>query len=549
MITVKDSLRLPELQNVIIRSGISGVARKIRWVHVVDHDDIAHFLKGQEFLLSSGQLWPKDKEVEAKFLDSLLRHQISGILLATGRYLLSCPPALLEFGEKYSIPVLEVPFKVPFVQITYAIHEEIMERQYHKRILTNHVPTKFFEMMHTVKSSQEICDVLADFLKCTAVFTDKTNSILEHATFGKVKRIDISPTMNHLITKLKKEYTQDKQHNKRKFGKYHAIYLKHYQSYVLAVPLNIEETFYGTLWLLQDKERFTQDHELVLKHAAQILIDIHIDKQEAHVKRWQIQSEMLDLLLEKQKTAKLVVEKKIWEIGLLPKGQWMAGLILTGNRNLSSQTLLELATIRGVCNKWFEEELEIDGFCEVYGDNLVLLMTTFLDSAKLKLQLASLRTNLLTLNDQVSPVFVIGSFQRELLSFVSSYESAKSLAPLVQYKNESDGTYFSDQFQREILLYGKMTPAEAHYLLTKLLPDKSLREDGEILYETLKSLAANSFNREYVAKTLHIHRNTLRYRIKKIEEFLQDNLASPDCQFWIQTALNIQSLAHQHKPE
>ncbi len=92
-----------------------------------------------------------------------------------------------------------------------------------------------------------------------------------------------------------------------------------------------------------------------------------------------------------------------------------------------------------------------------------------------------------------------------------------------------------------------MSPAEAYDLLNKLLPDKLRFEKDEVLYETLTCLALNSFNREYVAKTLHIHRNTLRYRIKKIEELLQDNLASPDCQFWIQTALNIESLARQYK--
>jgi len=225
----------------------------------------------------------------------------------------------------------------------------------------------------------------------------------------------------------------------------------------------------------------------------------------------------------------------------------MAGLILTGNIDLPPRTHLELATFRSVCKNWLKEEREIEGFCEVYNDKLVLLMTTSLDSLSLNERLDILSSSLLEINDKISPVFIIGNAEQELLSFFSSFESADSLAPIVQYRNPLGGTYFSDQFRREILLYGKMSPADAHNLLNKLLPDKMLFEDGEILYETLKCLALNSYNRENVAKILHIHRNTLRYRIKKIEDILQDNLISPDCQFWIQTALNIQSLSRHHR--
>lgn len=544
MITVQEALRLPELQNVIIHSGKGGLARKIRWVHIIDHDDIGHFLEGQELLLSSGQVWPQDKDSEEKFLYSLLRHQISGILLATGRYLTSCPPGLLKFGEKYSIPILEIPFNVPFVKVTYAIHQEIMERQYHKKILTTQVPKDFLTLMKPAINNNDVCTILANSLGCTVVLTDQTNTIRENATPQGQKQINLTHKIKSLVNQYKKEYTP----NKKSESDIHTIYLNTHSPYVIVIPLNIDQIAYGTLWLFHNDEILTEQHAPFLKYASQIMIDFHIDNQENIVKRRQLQSEVLDLLIEKQITANIVVEKKFREIGLLSKGKWIAGLILTGNIDLPPQTLSELASIRGFCNKWLEEEQQIDGFCEMYNDKLVLLITTSLDNLHLNERLATLSQRLLTINNQNSPVFIIGSVQQELLSFVSSFESANSLAPIVQYKNPLGGIYFSDQFQREVLLYGKMSPTEAHFLLNKLLPDKMLFEGGEILYETLKCLALNHYNRENVAKILHIHRNTLRYRIKKIEELLQDSLSSPTCQFWVQTALNIQSLSYQHKP-
>lgn len=547
MITVQDSLRLPALQNVIVRSGKSGLARKIRWVHIIDHDDVAHFLDGQEFLLSCGQVWPTDRRSEEKFLDSLLRHQISGILLATGRYITGCPPALLEFGEKYSIPVLEVPFQVPFVKLTYAIHQEIMARQYTKKIVADQVPPLLLKQLQTAKDNNDICTIITDFLKLPVVLTDETNAILTTAIPQGEKRAKIAQTIQTYISQLNNHSPPDSIQQLPREQDIHAITVNSEHPNISFVQLNIDEINFRTLWILHPDEQLPTHHIPILKYAAHVFIELYKQAQEENVKRWQCQSEVLDLLLQKQQTATLVVEKKIQEIGLQSKGKWMAGLVLTGNIHLSPRTLLELASIRGICNKWFEEEREINGFCEVFGDRLVLLMTTSLENPELTIRLNQLKHLLLKINDQISPVFVIGNAQQDLLSFDASFESASSLAPIVQYKNHSGGTYFSDQFQREILLYGKMSPTEAHDLLHKLLPDKMLHEEGEILYETLKCLASNGYNRDIVAKKLHIHRNTLRYRIKKIEELLQDSLSSPDCQFWIQTALHIQSLSQRSK--
>lgn len=546
MITVQDTLRLPALQKVIVRSGKSGLARKIRWVHIIDHEDVGHFLEGQEFLLSCGQVWPKDRDSEEKFLDSLLRHQISGILLATGRYLTSCPPSLLEFGEKYSIPILEIPFQIPFVQLTYAIHQEIMEQQYTKKVLANQVSPLFLEHMQTVQNSNEVLTILADFLELPVVLTEGTTTIQEKAIPHGQRQVTDTTKIKAIIHQFNKELIlAPEQHLTDQHN--HTIHVNTVHPHFSTVPLTIEDAVHETLWILHKDEPLSTLHVPMLKFAAYVLIDLYKQRQEEDVRRWQFQSEVLDLLLEKQQTATLVVEEKIHKFRLKSKGKWMAGLVLTGNVNLSPSTLLELASIRGACNKWFEEEPDVNGFCEVFGDQLVLLMTTSLENSDLKTRLDLLRSHILTINEQISPVFVIGSGEPELLSFNSSYESAKVLAPIVQYKSHLGGIYFSDQFRREILLYGNLSPAEAHRLLTKLLPDKTLFEEGEILSETLKCLASNSYNRDIVAKKLHIHRNTLRYRIKKIEDLLQDNLSSPDCQFWIQTALNIESLSRQYK--
>jgi sugar diacid utilization regulator len=237
------------------------------------------------------------------------------------------------------------------------------------------------------------------------------------------------------------------------------------------------------------------------------------------------------------------VEEKIQELGLEHRENWLAGLIFLGENKLAFPLSIEVESIRDQCKKWIDEAKGINGFCEIYEDQLVLFLSSSLDQLELKQQFNDLQNKLRNTYTQTAPVLVLGGIKKQVLSFGESYQEAKTLAPIVHHQNQSGGTYFSDEFRRELFLYGQLSPKKAKDFRDIILPEDLLTKQGSTLYETLKCLASNNYNRDKVAKKLHIHINTLRYRIKRIELLLQDSLTSPRCQFWIQVALDLESLA------
>ena len=170
-------------------------------------------------------------------------------------------------------------------------------------------------------------------------------------------------------------------------------------------------------------------------------------------------------------------------------------------------------------------------------------MSTSLEFSELKNNLQNLNNHLGKIYFQIVPVFVFGGMKSELLSLVESYKELKSLAPIVQFSDHKGGAYFADQFQRELIIYGGMSPAKAREIRNLVLPEELLSERGAVLYETLKCLVLLKYNREEVANSLHIHRNTLRYRIERIENLLQNSISDSRCQYWINLAIDLESLA------
>jgi PucR family transcriptional regulator, purine catabolism regulatory protein len=545
MVSVREALRLSEFSNVVVRTGKGGLFRKISWTHVIDHDDVGHFLEGGELLLTCGQVWPQDKVLEDKLLKGFLRHQVAGILFATGHYLKECPPAALEFGEKYDIPVLEVPFEVQFVKITKIINQEILTRQLRKKEVTSNLPLEFREKLKTATSRTEIYNILSTYLKCPIVITDPMNKVLDIVIPKGEKRINIRQTMDKLTHIFASELLYTNGHDME--TELRAIYVAtKTPPYAIAVPLQIEGNYWGTLWLLNFHQRLEEMHELALEHTATVLLDSHLNYQEVEVTYKQLRLELIELLFEKPKTASLVIKDRINKLGLYPNKNWMVGFALSGIRGQSFNLSIEMDDLSNECKKWIDRTDGIDGLCEVYEGQLIFLISYTLEFAELKNKLKNLYIHLGNIYKQIAPVFVFGGKKPELLSVVESYQEAKSLAPIVQFLNNEGGIYFADQLRRELIIYGGMGPDKAQELRNLILPEELLSERGIIFYETLKCLVSLDYNREKVAKALHIHRNTLRYRIERIESFLQDSISSPRCQYWINVAFDLESLTKQN---
>ncbi|OCA82048.1 PucR family transcriptional regulator [Pseudobacillus wudalianchiensis] len=545
MLTVREAILLPGLNNIAVRAGKRGLFRKIRWAHVIDHDDMKHFLEGGELLMTCGQVWPQDKSAEERLLKGLLRHQISGILFATGRYLEKCPPAVLEFGEKYAIPILEVPFHLRFVKITHSIHQEIMRREFRKKELTTRLSSQLTDELKSAHASIDICRTLSKHFKCLSVITNSSGEMLEKSIPNNTKRIDLPRTIEQLTKTLNGDIFNDSHSEQEAISvEGQAIYIPtKTPPYAIAVPLRTGENHWGTLWLISLQHQFEETHTIALEYAATILLDIHLHQQEIGIAHKQLRAELMELLFESPKTGSIVMEDRMRKLRLAPNENWIAGLVLPGKKEMPLSLSLEMDFLSSECTRWIDQTEGIDGFCEAYDGQLTLLISSNLTHMEMKTLLEHLYNHIRAIYKQIRPVFVFGERKADLLSLVESYQQAKSLSPLVQYSHSEGGIYFADESRRELLLYGGMNTSRALEFRKLILPEELLSERGAALYETLKCLAVHNYNREIVAKRLHIHRNTLRYRIERIEQYLQDSLSSSRCQFWIQVALDLESLA------
>lgn len=129
-VTVRDVLRLPCLACAEVVAGAAGLDRPVRWIHVSELLDIARWLTGGEFLLTTGM---KLKEIEPSeqraYALSLARSGLAALGLELVLWLSEPPAALVEVFEAQGVPLIVWRQDLRFSAITEEVTRLLFERR------------------------------------------------------------------------------------------------------------------------------------------------------------------------------------------------------------------------------------------------------------------------------------------------------------------------------------------------------------------------------------------------------------------------------------
>jgi purine catabolism regulator len=104
--------------------------RVIRWTHIVDFPDVEPWVRAGDFLLTTAFALKDNPAMQRELIPSLVQKGLSGMAVAIGRYFCEIPPEMTRSADDLAFPILTIPFEIPFVEITQAIHRRIVTEQY-----------------------------------------------------------------------------------------------------------------------------------------------------------------------------------------------------------------------------------------------------------------------------------------------------------------------------------------------------------------------------------------------------------------------------------
>lgn len=129
---VADLLKKDGFQDFKLVAGSGGLNKEIVAVSVLDTPDGYQWMRGGEFLLSSGFVFNQKPEVFLDFLSNISDKNISALGIKFDRFLPKLPREAINRADKLGLPLIEIPVSYRWSDIIDVIyHRLIQEGQQH----------------------------------------------------------------------------------------------------------------------------------------------------------------------------------------------------------------------------------------------------------------------------------------------------------------------------------------------------------------------------------------------------------------------------------
>lgn len=156
-ITIKDILQSPHFNGAKVVAGSSGLDRPVTWVHILEgRKDVGRFVDGQDLILSNGVGF-ENKQESISFLKELIERNVSGLCIELVEHVVELPEEIIKIANDHKFPLIVFKKIVRFIDIT---------RDFHTMIITKNTEAlsfveKFSQQLNSILlSAHDLEDIL-----------------------------------------------------------------------------------------------------------------------------------------------------------------------------------------------------------------------------------------------------------------------------------------------------------------------------------------------------------------------------------------------------
>lgn len=174
---LEQAMQLRTLSAARVAAGASGLCRTVRWVHVVDLPDPLPWVREGELVLTTGYAWPLEASAQWELVRALAGRGLAGIGFGVPGSIERIPDATREAAEAHSLPLLEIPWEIPFSSVTQELLGAIVASQYETIVQSEEIHRQLMNSALDADSLQDIVALLGRLID-RAVRLERTDGVV-----------------------------------------------------------------------------------------------------------------------------------------------------------------------------------------------------------------------------------------------------------------------------------------------------------------------------------------------------------------------------------
>ena len=149
-LTVRELVGLPHLRIEVV-AGEVGLDHVVTWAHASDLDEPWVWLSGGEVLLKNGRSMPRHDLDQCAFLEGLSRAQVSALIIGSDPESPPLAPVALARAEQLGIPVLRVAYSMSFIVLSRTVADAVSDERTARIARTERI----YDSINAAVSSQD----------------------------------------------------------------------------------------------------------------------------------------------------------------------------------------------------------------------------------------------------------------------------------------------------------------------------------------------------------------------------------------------------------
>jgi len=177
-VTVRQALQTWPLTQAQLLAGARGLDNEISWTHIVEIFEDPYFPSPGILLCSTGYGFKDNPDLQASVMQHVGEVGIAAFLMKTGYELKEIPDRMLADAERFSIPFLKLPQNIPFVDVTKAVAGLLLEKDAEILRQGQAILRRLMEAQLSGGGFSAIAQVLGESLSCSAFITNRRGEML-----------------------------------------------------------------------------------------------------------------------------------------------------------------------------------------------------------------------------------------------------------------------------------------------------------------------------------------------------------------------------------
>lgn len=548
MLTVRDALRLPAFAEAELVAGDPGLDNEIRRVHIVDIPaPTLNWARGGELLLTSGLSLAEDPDSGIELIARLSQKDMAGLVLSTGHAVDRAPQGMMEEAEALEFPLIEVPEHVPFIDLTEAIFTTIIDEHYSLRAQADEIRRSLMKLVLEGDTLQGVADALASFLSRSIAVESEAFDVLAAARVGPVdearkRSVAEGRTSPELAERLLERGIYDELLEQRRPMRVPPMLDLGMTMDRIVAPIIVARRIIGYVWIIAGDRELNELDELAIDHAATAAAVLMLKEREVQDAELRLRGDLLDQLLGLSGAPGPDLAERVHKLGFNVNRPYQ--VMIVQGRPPAGESQLSLPR---KIERWLNQ---VDGPALVVprGERVVVALQSGRPAQGLPLA----RRLIKSMDHPAQPLRVgVGDPVGDLKDLNRSYgQAAEAIRvaeelgkPPAVYSFQSLGMYHWLHHLPEEVLEGN------RYLqAVRSLAEHDREQNGELL-PTLEAFLNAGGQRSAAAEELNIHRNSLAYRLRRIEDVLDLDPTAPDHQAELTIALRAHRLRSERESD